>query len=199
MNTADIDDSVLDRSSTINSLPSEILCKIFLDYLPQGSEVWVGSLSGTTITLSHVCSHWREVISGTPRLWSQLSLTLNDAGWQEKHSWDQVVRFVLNWFSKAGECPLKLRFGYEPESVDGRDITGEGYLNQFLSPLMTRIQDLELELCQLPQHLSVLPPNKFQQLESIVLHRGYLKTNSIEMMWNPDDEPLTIFKNSPRL
>ena len=136
---------------------------------------------------------------GTPRLWSQLSLNLNDEGWQEKHSWDQVVQFVLDWFSKAGECPVKLQFGYESESVDGREITKEGYLNQFLSSLMARIQDLELDLCRLPQHLSVLPPNKFQQLESIVLHSGYLKTNSTEMMWNPDDEPLTIFENSPRL
>ena len=122
MNAADIDDNVLDKSSTINSLPSEILCKIFLDYLPEGgSKVLAGSLSGTTITLSHVCSHWREVILGTPRLWSQLSLNLNDEGWQEKHSWDQVVQFVLDWFSKAGECPLKLQFGYESESVDGKD------------------------------------------------------------------------------
>ena len=200
MNTADIDDSFLDRSSAINSLPSEILCKIFLDYLPEGgSEVSVGSLSGTTITLSHVCSHWREVILGTPRLWSQLSLNLNDEGWQEKHSWDQVVQFVLDWFNKAGECPVKLRFGYDSESLDGREITEEGYLNQFLSPLMARIQDLELDLCRLPRHLSVLPPNKFQQLESIVLHSGYLKTKSIEMMWNLDDEPLTIFENSPQL
>lgn len=108
MNTADMDDSVLD---SINSLPSEILCKIFLDYLPEGgSEVLVGSLSGTTITLSHVCSRWREVILVAPRLWSQLFLNLDDERFQEKHSWEQVVQFVLNWFSKAGECPLKLRF-----------------------------------------------------------------------------------------
>lgn len=197
MNTADMDDSVLD---SINSLPSEILCKIFLDYLPEGgSEVLVGSLSGTTITLSHVCSRWREVILVAPRLWSQLFLNLDDERFQEKHSWEQVVQFVLNWFSKAGECPLKLRFNCQSVSVGGREITEEGYLNHFLPPLMARIRDLELDLRRLPQHLSVLPPSKFQQLESIVLHNGYLKTNSVEMMWNPDDEPLTIFENTPRL
>ncbi|KIK01331.1 hypothetical protein K443DRAFT_678468 [Laccaria amethystina LaAM-08-1] len=199
--TSDIDDSALNKSSAINFLPSEILCKFFLDYLPEGgSEVLVGSLSGTTITLSHVCSRWREVTLGAPRLWSQLSLNLNNESWQEKHSWDQVVQFVLDWFSKAGECPLKLRFGYQPKSVDGRKITEEGYLTRFMSPLMARIQDLELDVYRLPRHLSVLPPNKFLQLESIVLHNGYLqKTNSTEMMWDPDDEPLAIFENTPRL
>jgi len=142
---------------------------------------------------------------GAPRLWSQLSLNLNSESWQEKHSWDQVVHFVLDWFSKARECPLKLRFGYQSKSVDGREITGEGYLNHFLSPLMPRIQDLELELYRLPQHLSILPLNKSLQLESIVLHSGYLhsgyfpKTDTVEMMWNLDDEPLTIFENTPRL
>lgn len=135
---------------------------------------------------------------GAPRLWSQLSLNLNNESWQEKHSWDQVVQFVLDWFSKAGECPLKLRFGCQSKSVDGREIREEGYSNHFLSPIMARIQDLELDLYRLPQHLSVLPPNKFLQLESLVLHSA-LQTNVMETVWNLDDEPLTIFENTPRL
>jgi hypothetical protein len=32
--------------------------------------------------------------------------------------------------------------------VDGRKITEEGYLNHFLSPLVARIHDLELDLYQ---------------------------------------------------
>ena len=195
MNTSNINDSVLNKSSAINYLSTEILCEIFLDFLHEGgSEVSVGSLSGTTITLSHVCSHWREVILGAPRLWSQLSLNLNSENWRKKYSWDQVVQFVQDWFSKAGECPLKLRFGYQSKSVNGREITEEGYVNYLLSPLMARIQDLELDLFRLPQHLSVLPPNKFLQLESIVIHRGYLRA-----AWNPGDQPLAIFENTPRL
>jgi hypothetical protein len=66
---------------------------------------------------------------------------------------------------------------------------------------MENIQDLELGTYQLGQHLCVHPPNKFLQLESMVLHSvsDSPLLESIEETLLQDDRLLTTFQHAPRL
>ena len=95
----------------------------------------------------------------------------------------------LHHFTRTAKFIAGQTYGISKDSANSYP---EGKLDQSLSKKARKGQSLGL--------LLVLPPNKFLQLESMVLHSGYLqRTNSIEMGWIPDDEPLTIFENTLQL
>ncbi|KAK7025846.1 F-box domain-containing protein [Favolaschia claudopus] len=57
------------------TLPSEIVSEIFTHTLPPYPECpsQTGPFSPTS--LSHICSKWREIALGTPRLWTAIAVS----------------------------------------------------------------------------------------------------------------------------
>ncbi|KAF5326289.1 hypothetical protein D9611_000678 [Ephemerocybe angulata] len=113
----------------INNLPQELLEKIFWEYvhgttrgggrssLPlQGSYHRILSRRGavtTPISLSHVCSSWRRVVTSYPSLWARVCISRAEA---------HDIPLLEYWLARSTTCPLDVTViqrykGYE-EVVD---------------------------------------------------------------------------------
>ena len=87
--------------SCIRRLPPEILSEIFVRCLP--SETYIRPKTKTApLLLMGVCSGWRKVALGTPRLWCSLSV-------RPSHRGEQQGLFVYHdWLARARARPLLL-------------------------------------------------------------------------------------------
>ncbi|KAF5326288.1 hypothetical protein D9611_000679 [Ephemerocybe angulata] len=97
----------------INNLPQELLEKIFWEYvhgttrgggrssLPlQGSYRRILSRRGavtTPISLSHVCSTWRRVVTSYPSLWARVCISRAEA---------HDIPLLEYWLARSTTCPL---------------------------------------------------------------------------------------------
>lgn len=83
----------------ISTLPSEILCQIFIHAVafPADSarSIWPGSLAYGWISVAHVCRLWRAVALSCPTLWNHIRVTIN-------YDW------MATLFSRSKEVPLVL-------------------------------------------------------------------------------------------
>ncbi|KAK7038795.1 hypothetical protein VNI00_010683 [Paramarasmius palmivorus] len=141
-------------SSSINSIPSEILADIFELCQPQGD--WKDPLIPTLERIVAVCSHWRAVALAAPYLWSQIKLY--DP--KEMH-----VSLVQSWLERSRTCPLMLAIRQVP--VDARcgedqplPRTDEATNRIFvlLSYHLNRWRSLKLFLCHITD-IPQLPPS----------------------------------------
>ena len=87
--------------SCIRRLPPEILSEIFVRCLPSETYIRPGA-STAPLLLVGVCSGWRKVALGTPRLWCSLSVRARPGG--QKHG----LSFFDQWLSRASGFPLSL-------------------------------------------------------------------------------------------
>ncbi|KAJ7144791.1 hypothetical protein C8R43DRAFT_891216, partial [Mycena crocata] len=90
------------------SLPPEITSEIFLRCLPPLPFVIDPSKNGPSLSLApllllQICSAWRSIAISTPRLWFHLHLNLDAI---DVHLEVAMAKFVGDWFSRAGSCPL---------------------------------------------------------------------------------------------
>ncbi|KAK6978027.1 F-box domain-containing protein [Favolaschia claudopus] len=103
------------------SLPDEMVCEIFVRFLPPYPDPspLVGLLSPTTLT--HVCRRWREVALATPDLWKAIDLIPPDClsqisstrsiGTIPLNSLHQTRARTLGslWIKRSGTHPLSIR------------------------------------------------------------------------------------------
>ncbi|KAF8972310.1 hypothetical protein BDZ97DRAFT_1020179 [Flammula alnicola] len=98
--------------SVINDLPHELLTRVFSlvvhsdSTLPQDhysktirSCISSGSSLTTPLSVGHVCRFWRDIVHGTPTLWS----TIVVCSPVQKH-----VEIASFWLGKTANCPLNL-------------------------------------------------------------------------------------------
>lgn len=85
--------------ATVNHLPPEILSEIFLWLHPEINEE--DPANRDRLHLLRVCKQWQYVALGTPRLWSFLSLVLDEE--VSQHS-----REVDTWLKRSGTCTFTL-------------------------------------------------------------------------------------------
>lgn len=105
----------------IRSLPPEILLKIF-GCVPQPSEsdYSFSSLARTALQqhmerlakihllrLSHVCSHWRTIIMGTPSFWA--AIEVNVEHWVIPSMLTRLTRLLEVAIERSGTRPLRLK------------------------------------------------------------------------------------------
>ncbi|KAF6749893.1 hypothetical protein DFP72DRAFT_969926 [Ephemerocybe angulata] len=102
-------------STLINNLPQELLEKIFWEYVHgttrgggrssiplQGSYRRILSRRGavtTPISLSHVCSSWRRVVTSYPYLWARLCVSRAES---------QDIPLLEYWLARSTTCPLDM-------------------------------------------------------------------------------------------
>ncbi|KAG7097883.1 hypothetical protein E1B28_005196 [Marasmius oreades] len=68
------------------------------------------------ILLTHVCSRWRNIATGCPRLWASISIDL-----AERYS-NNTMKLVETFLANSAACPLDLRilasFNHTPDEYD---------------------------------------------------------------------------------
>ncbi|KAM6491550.1 hypothetical protein JOM56_012942 [Amanita muscaria] len=97
----------LNALSPINRLSDDVLCHIFElhckdSLLVTFPHVWWGS-TPLQITLSHVCSAWREIILDVPTFWSNIKIVPNDF-----QNFVSVVKVANTWLSRAKGLPCSI-------------------------------------------------------------------------------------------
>ena len=61
-----------DRHSIISTLPVELLSEIFRWYVASAFFHYPSSQYWPPLILTRVCSSWRDIVMGLPRLWTQV-------------------------------------------------------------------------------------------------------------------------------
>ncbi|TCD63542.1 hypothetical protein EIP91_005288 [Steccherinum ochraceum] len=110
--------AVLNRRTTVNRLPGEILVEIF-NFCRQ-----ISLPSYCWFRVSHVCRRWRQVALDSPFLWTCIGL--HNAG------------YVLACIERSRGMPLSVTFRPSKQPPDGR-------FADILAPEMSRITSLDVE------------------------------------------------------
>lgn len=127
-------------AASINSLPSEILAHIF--HLVAGSRpCGVGDRGGEIITfpkypdiLSHVCSHWRDIATGMPTLWTHIDYV-------PRHSLSAGFEARAKLFAtRSGSLHLDIHI-YEPVPLQLLNCSN---ILRFITTIVSRIRSIEL-------------------------------------------------------
>ncbi|KAJ7020265.1 hypothetical protein C8F04DRAFT_304434 [Mycena alexandri] len=120
------------------TLPNEIICEIFLQFLPVYPECppWVGTLSPTSLT--HICRQWRDIALATPTLWRAMYIPL-DVDIPFEHQ----VHELDKWLSRSRGCPFSIIIEELNLHSSGRDFI-------FSSALCARWEHLKVFLYQPP-------------------------------------------------
>ncbi|KAH6912041.1 hypothetical protein BKA70DRAFT_1266385 [Coprinopsis sp. MPI-PUGE-AT-0042] len=90
--------------SPISGLPTELLCKIFMDIMHDSEREGAPATTETSSPLSwaqvsHVSCHWRQTALGHPHLWTRLST-------QYCSAWIDAM------LERSGNAPLEVRMTY---------------------------------------------------------------------------------------
>ncbi|KAJ7276743.1 hypothetical protein C8J57DRAFT_1583987, partial [Mycena rebaudengoi] len=93
--------------SPIRRLPPEILGEIFTFHFICGSSTSYPSSKRAPWLLAQVCSHWRSVALGTPRMWSMIFAHLDFVG-----EGSAVLLWKL-WLERSGTVPLSVKLYWE--------------------------------------------------------------------------------------
>lgn len=101
------------RSPTLisfNKLPPEIITRIFQDAAetscdcdssPTAFSVLSDHSPSTLLSITHVCTHWREIAINMPSLWSHVTITPNRHG-----HFTKITNCAQMWFDRAGDVKL---------------------------------------------------------------------------------------------
>ena len=174
------------HSPFIRMVPPEIIAKIsgFANTSPTIS----GRSLPTPLLLSSICSDWRQIVVGTPQLWSSIridfffleSLLLTSA------TSLRLAAIIDEWLSRSGQLPLHLSIYSSdniPYSLDEFRI-----IFKILNGYSSRWHSLNISFT--PFILTFLRPDRLPFLEQLNIELPY---------YLPDDQYKLIFPPSPRL
>jgi F-box-like len=112
-------------SSSISRLPPEIMADIFETCLPEITGAWRSDANRRRKTVPHatmplvigkVCSAWRELAWLTPKLWSGISLSLEDCTSKD-------CELLEQWLSRSGRSPLSIHMMFDKNGATAGDAT----------------------------------------------------------------------------
>jgi len=176
--------------SSLSQLPHELLAKIFLHYLdPHYLETVVHSKSCPTpnlpspLLLGQICSTWRRVAHGTPKLWTSFSFGVKNEVMRGKVG---HVSFAKAWLSRAQPYPLYVLLGiYTPLS----------HITYVILPSADRLQAIRLHL-PFPHFQSLVNLGSIALLESVYLSVDVSHYGQEAALW---PRRITAFTTAPRL
>ena len=142
------------------------------------------------ITLSHVSSSWRTALLGSPRLWTDLSLCLNDE--------ELLKGQVLEYFGRAGVRPLKLKIKCPKTPTWSPSWTNFFQWLLYAWPKIQQVKSLEMPF-PLPGWLETNQAVNFQSLESIVCQCSHRPDNFWHALPSLGNKLPLFFSQSPRL
>ncbi|KAJ6481445.1 hypothetical protein C8R47DRAFT_1134446 [Mycena vitilis] len=135
------------------------------------------------MVIAAVCSHWRDIVLGTPQLWSTLQVKLW-GGYTALH-W---IRLCLE---RSKNAPLTLNFhwvrGYNVDPIKRHNQVFEETMGE-LARHAERWQHVALPSSEDFLTHSSLAQDRFPRLETLEFHRLF-----------PEQKELRIFVNTPRL
>ncbi|KAE9404867.1 hypothetical protein BT96DRAFT_916546 [Gymnopus androsaceus JB14] len=163
--------------SPIRRVPPEIISEIFeLACLPEeGKSMYEHSIAQYTSILCAVCVAWRKVAHATPRLWSELCLSLKgrkpvipELGW------------VKEWIHRSQGLPLDLYLNFDTRSGISPAIS-----SQFMENILGFSH--KIRLLNLEGHISFfiplfsLPRSSLPQLEEVYLEISSFSSSNDDM------------------
>ncbi|KAJ7181047.1 hypothetical protein C8R46DRAFT_941031 [Mycena filopes] len=105
-----------DLISPFRRLPLDVIQEIFVACLPTHRNCVMSALEAPVI-LGRICSAWRSISLGTPRLWARLHIVepsrspgtwSSDAALEEKLA--QRLETTKIWLERSGQCQLSISF-----------------------------------------------------------------------------------------
>ncbi|KAJ3813389.1 hypothetical protein F5876DRAFT_35212, partial [Lentinula aff. lateritia] len=94
----------------VRQLPFELLSNIFFEYcslaIKRPNAIPSRKSLKPQLLLSQICSTWRQVAFGTPRLWCELRILLSPKGGISLYDIDAMM--VDSWLGRSGSLPLHI-------------------------------------------------------------------------------------------
>ncbi|KAJ3794588.1 hypothetical protein GGU11DRAFT_811123 [Lentinula aff. detonsa] len=127
-------------SAPIRRLPFELLSRIFYEYcfLKETKPVASRKSSKPQLLISQICFTWRKVAFGTPRLWSELGISLGRRSGISVHD----TMMVHSWLRRSGALFLNVSIMQHHRNSQ---VFSENLPNQLL-PFCNRLRSLSLAL-----------------------------------------------------
>ncbi|KAF8966809.1 hypothetical protein BDZ97DRAFT_1917322 [Flammula alnicola] len=184
------------------STPPEILAVIFFHCLPAVDELKFHVVPSALFRLALVCKTWRDVINGTPYLWSCINIACSD---YYRCNLRYVALLFPTVLDRSGICPLQMSIlGSEPHSHGCRHHPRDpSKLWQTISNQLARCDRLSLDIHDSSHPIiSSLPQlNSTSQLKHLTLSIrsttskfpthlvDYIKSNGSlrSLKWNTPD------------
>ncbi|KAI9459759.1 hypothetical protein HD554DRAFT_1609076 [Boletus coccyginus] len=123
-------------TSLARRIPPEVLGEVFYHCLPKTPYI-TPTGADSPMVLTRVCRHWRAVALSTPRLWSSLSLCLQNT------VYEAYRRGCGAWLARAKSVPLAVRILNDIDmDMFAADPTLVSSVVHWLRPLIAQSSDL---------------------------------------------------------
>ncbi|KAM6492566.1 hypothetical protein JOM56_012290 [Amanita muscaria] len=182
----------LNALSPIKQLSNDVLCHIFelhcKDSLPQ---VW--GPPPPQITLSHVCSAWREIILDVRTFWSSIRIVPRD--FDAPQTFVSMVKVANTWLSRAKglSCSIDIDFSGDSESwASRRSLWRKDWHENIIKDLISLHKFKKLGVTFADHHLRdflQLPDDKLSCVEDLCVR--YISLNEDDAA-----SPLDLYKLS---
>ncbi|KAJ7287333.1 hypothetical protein C8J57DRAFT_1460702 [Mycena rebaudengoi] len=177
--------------SHIRTLPSELLGEIFLHFValtfhfPEQFKRRGGLCHGTP-TLSQVCARWRAVTLGDGALWATVQMDLPE--WF--NSATSLRKRLVQTLQRSGTHPLQIKVAVNKHWLRNEPQT----CHHLLAPLFEQVHRWQTVEMYLP-YMEELGPLFYTGSGEAPL----LETLDLSFHYNARNDPVVIFRNSPRL
>ncbi|KAJ7181008.1 hypothetical protein C8R46DRAFT_1187254 [Mycena filopes] len=153
-----------DLISPLRRLPLDVVQEIFVACLPAHRNC-VMTAREAPVLLGRVCSAWRSISLGTPRLWARLHIvepSLSSSGvWsspallQEKLA--QRLETAKTWLGRSAQCPLSISFQGTHDPPPQPDVADPPANTQLFVDVMVSVAARweDITLCASPSTLAM--------------------------------------------
>ncbi|KIK50763.1 hypothetical protein GYMLUDRAFT_50994 [Collybiopsis luxurians FD-317 M1] len=145
----------------LRKLPNELMLRIF-DWACEMNDLTSGRLQTMpALTISCVCSHWRDLAKSYPRLWSRICVDLT-----EMHLDRRDLTLLETYLELSQESPLSIEIlGHKLETLEPR----QAALCSMLGSYSERWQELIVSQPTFYKALLTHDPNHFPLLDSLTI------------------------------
>ncbi|KAF7376633.1 hypothetical protein MSAN_00080100 [Mycena sanguinolenta] len=155
--------------SPVRRLPRDIIEEIFMACLPTGRNC-VMCAAEAPVILGRICSSWRAISFGTPKLWSRLHVVHPYSANSVLHKAKVAQRLEVAdaWLKRSGNCPLSISL--EGAIVHQNFIAEQDQFLKLFIPHASRWQNIYLSIpSAVLETLSHLTENDVPLLEGMKL------------------------------
>ncbi|KAF5332933.1 hypothetical protein D9758_015966 [Tetrapyrgos nigripes] len=100
----------------VRRLPAELLSEIFAFAIcPEGLTIYPGHVGAPTLTLSHTCNVWRNIVYSRPTLWSCLNIDFGN-------STPRTMLLLQQYLDRSGNVPLTFKISATAGTDDEDDL-----------------------------------------------------------------------------
>ncbi|KAK7018403.1 F-box domain-containing protein [Favolaschia claudopus] len=170
-------------TTSVHSLPTEIIAEIFEKFVPDYPECRPHTATSSPNSLTQICGRWRQIALSMPYLWRAIGIEIEDD--DSDCSMAQKLEVLETWLLRSGVCPLSIRLHY----------TSTRLIHDLFPPFMHAI----VRHCHRWEYLDLIMPHG--SLHLIEGKMPLLKKVEIGPSFLTDgDEPsISLFSDAPLL